>query len=76
MQLLKPSRASVLGHSLVRPAISRRVCVRTLAQQNDEERKKYNVRKGRQFENKRRRKGREVRDCQALQPRLVFVDLR
>jgi hypothetical protein len=66
MQMLKSSKAFVVGHGLVRPASSRLVCVRPLAQQNDEERKKYNVKKGKQFENKRRRKGREVRYCSGV----------
>jgi hypothetical protein len=57
MQILRTAQFSVS-----RP---RRLVVRA-EQSNDNERKNYNVRKGKQFENKQRRRGRPVSSCCAV----------
>jgi hypothetical protein len=57
MQILRTAQFSVS-----RP---RRLVVRA-EQSNNNERKNYNVRKGKQFENKKRRRGRPVSSCCAV----------
>jgi hypothetical protein len=58
MQILKSS--ALLGQLSSRP---RKLVCRAEGKQNNNERNNYNVRKGKQFENTRRRRGRPVSSC-------------